>query len=133
MELDAILRAGEEDEEEYYEESAVEEPEALFFMEPDHEEVRMNEDPEVQDYWETGLMTETISALKTGNVDHSQKSSYHCSRKGPIKANCPEKKKTGSLAMDKEAKALREEDHCTKRIRKQKRTWEKIHKQKRHY
>ena len=34
MEIDAILRAGEEDEEEYNEESAAEEPEALFSMEP---------------------------------------------------------------------------------------------------
>ena len=74
MELDAILRAREEDEEEYSEDSAAEEPEALFFMEPDHEEVRTNKDPEVQDHWESGLMTETISTLKTGNVDHSQKS-----------------------------------------------------------
>ena len=45
MELDAILRAREDDEEEYSEESAEEEAEALFFMEPDHDEVRTNEDP----------------------------------------------------------------------------------------
>ena len=93
MELDAILRAREEDEEEYSEDSTKEEAEALFFMEPDHKEVRTNKDPEVQDYWEAGLTTDTISALKTGNIDHSQKSCYYCSRKGHIKANCPERRK----------------------------------------
>ena len=74
MDIDTILRAEEGDKEEYSEDSAAEEPEALLFMEPDHEEVRMNKDPEAQEYWELGLMTETISTLKTENVDHSQKS-----------------------------------------------------------
>ena len=52
MELDAILRAREEDEEEYSKESAkeAEETEALFFMEPNHDEIRTNEDPEAHDY-----------------------------------------------------------------------------------
>ena len=50
MELDAILRAREEDEEEYSEESAKEEAEALFFIEPDHNDVRTNEDPDAHDY-----------------------------------------------------------------------------------
>ena len=90
MELDAILRAREEGKEEYSEDSAEEEAEALFFMEPDHDEVRTNKDPEAHDYWEAGLTTDTISALKTGNVDHSQKSCHHCGHKGHIKANCPE-------------------------------------------
>ena len=90
MDIDTILRAEEGDKEEYSEDSAAEEPEALFFMEPDHEEVRTKEDPEAQEYWESGLMTETLRALKTGNVDHSQKSCYHCGHKGHIKANCPE-------------------------------------------
>ena len=58
------------------EDSVAEEPEALFFMEPDHKEVRMNEDLEAQ--------------------DHSQKSCYHCSCKGHIKANRPEKRKLGA-------------------------------------
>ena len=39
---------------------------------------------------------ETISALKQGNMDHSQKTCYHCSRKGHIKANCPDRKKLGA-------------------------------------
>ena len=101
LEIDTILRAREEDEEEYSEDSAAEESEALFFMEPDHEEVRTNEDPKVQDYWEAGLTTDTISTLKTGNVDHSQKSCYHCSRKGHIKANCPERRKLGACPWTK--------------------------------
>ena len=49
-ELDAMLTAREEGEEEYSEDSAKEEAEALFFMEPDHEEVRTNKDPEAHDY-----------------------------------------------------------------------------------
>ena len=96
MEIDAILRAEEGDEEEYSEDSATEEPEALFFMEPDHEEVRTNKDPEAQEYWESGLMTENLNALKTGKVDHSQKSCYHCGRKGHIKANFPKRRKLGA-------------------------------------
>ena len=77
LNLDAIIREEESEEEEEGEESAPKEQDDLFFMEPDHEEVRTNEDPDAQDYWEAGLMTETLSALKTGNVDHSQKSCYH--------------------------------------------------------
>ena len=101
MELDTILRAREEEEEEYSEESAKEEAEALFFMEPDHNEVRTNKDPEAHDYWEAGLTTDTINFLKTRNVDHSQKSCYHCSRKGHIKANCPERRKLGAQPWTK--------------------------------
>ena len=96
MDLGTILGDEEEDEEEYREDSATEKPKALFFMELDHKEVRTNRDPDAQEYWESGLMTETLSALKTGNVDHSQKSCYHCSRKGNIKANCPKQRKLGA-------------------------------------
>ena len=49
MDLDAILGAREDNEEEYSEESAEEEAEALFFIEPDHDEVRTSEDPEAHD------------------------------------------------------------------------------------
>ena len=96
MDLDAILGARGEDEEEYSEESAEEEVEALFFLEPDHDKVRTNEDPEAHDYWEAGLTTDTISTLKTGNVDCSQKTCYHCNRKGHIKGNYPERRKLGA-------------------------------------
>ena len=96
MDLNAILGDEEEDEEEYSEDSANEEPKALFFMEPDHEEVRTNKDPDAQEYWESGLTTETLSALKTRNVDHSQKSCYLCGRKGHIKANCPKWRRLGA-------------------------------------
>ena len=101
MELDAFLRAREEDKKEYSEQSAKEEAEALFFMEPDNHEVRTKEDPEAHDYWDAGLTTDTISALKTGNVDQSQKSCYHCSCKGHIKANCPERRKLGARQWTK--------------------------------
>ena len=64
-------------------------------MEPDHKEVRTNEEPDAQEYWEAGLMTESLSMLKTGNVDHSQKSCYHCSHKGHLKATGPIQRKLG--------------------------------------
>ena len=98
MEVDTIVEYEGDKEEEDSEESTIEEPESLVFMEPDHEEVRTNEDPDTQDYWEAGLRTETLSTLKTGNIDHSQKSCYHCSLKGNIKANCP--KMEGDLGDD---------------------------------
>ena len=76
--------------------SLTEEAENLFFMEPDHKEVRVNEDPDAQGYWETGLTTESLNVLKTGNIDHSQRSCYHCGCKGHIKANCHERRKVGA-------------------------------------
>ena len=77
MELDAMQRARDDDEEYYSDNSNEEADDALFFMEPDHDKIRSKEDPETQDYWEAGIMTDTISALKIGNMDHSQKSCYH--------------------------------------------------------
>ena len=62
-------------------------------MEPDHDKIRSKEDPKTQDYWETGITTDTINVLKQGNMDHSQKTCYHCNRKGHIKANCPARKR----------------------------------------
>ena len=38
-------------------------PDELFFSAPDYEEIRLCEEPEVQDYWEAGLTTESLSAL----------------------------------------------------------------------
>ena len=92
MELDAIQRDEEESEEEYEEESEEEVDEVLFFMEPNHDKIRAREDLEIQDYWEAGITAETINVLKQGNMDHSQKTCYHCNRKGHIKANCPARK-----------------------------------------
>ena len=93
MELDAMQRAEEDDEEEYDDDSEEEADDALFFMEPDHDKIRAQEDLETQDYWEAGIMTDTINVLKQGNMDHSQKTCYHCNRKGHIKANCPARKR----------------------------------------
>ena len=101
MDIDAIVRDEENEEEEDSEESATKEPEDLFFMEPDHKEVRTNEDPDTQDYWEAGLTTESLSTLKTGNVDNSQKLCYHFGCKGHIKANCPERRKLGARPWTK--------------------------------
>ena len=46
MDPDTIVRDEESEEEEDGEDSAPKEPDDLFFMKPDHEEVRTNEDPE---------------------------------------------------------------------------------------
>ena len=101
IEVDTIVEYEGDKEEEYSKESTTEEPESLFFMELDHEEVRTNEDPNVQEYWEAGITTESLSTLKAGNVDHSQKSCYHCSRKGHIKVNCPKRRKSGAQPWTK--------------------------------
>ena len=74
---------------------------SLFFMEPDHEEFRETEDQETQEYWEAGITKECLNALRSGGVDHSQKQCYHCSHKGHIKANCPERRKLGTQPWKK--------------------------------
>ena len=43
------------------ERSPVKEDGNLFFMEPDHEEVRAREDPDTLGYWEVGLTTESLN------------------------------------------------------------------------
>ena len=93
MELDAIQRDDEESDEEYDEENEGEVDEVLFFMEPNHDKIRAREDLETQEYWEAGITAETINVLKQGNMDHAQKTCYHCNRQGHIKANCPARKK----------------------------------------
>ena len=93
MELDAMQKDEEEDKEEYEEDSEEEADDALFFMEPNHDKLRAREDLKMQEYWEAGITPETISVLKQGNMDHAQKTCYHCNRKGHIKANCPARKR----------------------------------------
>ena len=89
-----MQRDEEEDEEESdNNESEEEADEALFFMEPDHNKMRAREELETQEYWEAGISADTINMLKQGNMDHSQKTYYHCNKKGHIKANCPAQKK----------------------------------------
>ena len=89
MELDAMQRAEEESEKEYNEDSEEEVDEVLFFMEPNHDKIRAREDLETQEYWEAGITAETIHVLNKGNMDHAQKTCYHCNRQGHIKANYP--------------------------------------------
>ena len=102
MELDALQRAKEDDEEEYDNDDSEEEADnALFFMEPDHDKIRAREDLETQDYWEAGITTDTINVLKQGNMDHSQKTCYHCNCKGHIKANCPARKRLDAKSWTK--------------------------------
>ena len=95
MELDAMQRAEEEEEEEEYDDDNSEEEadKALFFMEPEHNKIRAQEDLETQEYREAGISADTINVLKQGNMDHSQNTCYHCNRKGHIKANCPAQKR----------------------------------------
>ena len=95
MEIDTMIRALEAEGEEPSGGSENEDGEEgpLFFMEHNHDQLRAQEESDAHDYWEAGITSETISALKQGNLDHSQKVCYHCSRKGHIKANCPSRKK----------------------------------------
>ena len=83
--------AGEEKEEEE-EQDDLEMANSLFFMEPNYEGIKDMEDQEVRDYWEAGIMSECLSALKSGDIDHSWVLCYHCSCRGHIKANCPARK-----------------------------------------
>ena len=64
----------------------------LFFMALNHDKLRSREEIDATDYWEAGITAEAICTLKQGNMDHSQKTCYHCDRKGHIKANCPARK-----------------------------------------
>ena len=126
MDIDTILRAEEGDKEEYSEDSATEEPEALFFMEPDHEEVR------------TKKRSRGTKVLGVGTHDrnHQHSEDRECrslpevlltlQSQGTHQSKLPRKKKTGSSAMDKEARALREEDRHTKRIQNRKRMWKRF-------
>ena len=95
MEIGAMIKALEEEQECSDEESEEEseDEESLFFMEHNHDQLRAQEEPNAQSYWESGVTPETINALKQGNMDHSGKVCYHCSRKGHIKANCPARRK----------------------------------------
>ena len=70
MQIDAMTGYKENREDEDSEGSLIKEDDNLFFMEPDHKEVRVREDPDTQGYWEAGLTTESLNALKTGNIDH---------------------------------------------------------------
>ena len=70
MEIDAMIRALEEEERESVKESK-EESQAdgpLFFMEHNHDQLRAQEESDAQDYWESGITSETINALKQGNI-----------------------------------------------------------------
>ena len=92
MELDAIQKEEEGSGEEYEEGSEEEVDDVLFFMAPNHDKLRSREEIDATDYWEAGITAEAICTLKQGNMDHSQKTCYHCDRKGHIKANCPARK-----------------------------------------
>ena len=97
-----MQRAEEEEEEEYDNDDSEEEAdEALFFMEPEHDKMRAQEDLETQEYWEAGISADTINVLKQENMDHSQKTCFHCNRKGHIKANCLAQKRLDTKPLIK--------------------------------
>ena len=89
------MQRDEEEDEEEYDDDKIEQvvDKALYFMEPDHNKMRAQEELETQEYWEAGISADTINMLKQGNMDHSQKTCYHCNRKGHIKANCLARKR----------------------------------------
>ena len=78
MEVDAMLESGEDKEKGDSKKSAPEEHKTLFFMEPDHKEVRTNEDRRAREYREAGVTSECLSALKVEDIDHSQTQCYQC-------------------------------------------------------
>ena len=101
MEIDAITRYKRNRDDEGCKSHLTKNPAELIFMDPDHKEVRINEGPDVQDYWEAGLMTESLNALKTGRVDHLQIVCYHCGYRGYMKTNCPDRRKLNTQAWDR--------------------------------
>ena len=64
MEINAIIEKDYKGDEERKEEDSLEAQESLFFMEPDHEEIREMEDQDAQEYWEVGVTSECLSGLK---------------------------------------------------------------------
>ena len=73
VQVNTIMEHEEDKEEEDSKENAMEELKSVCFMEPDHEEVRTSEDSDIQEYWETGITSKSLSMQKAGNLDHSQK------------------------------------------------------------
>ena len=78
----------EDKEEEDSKENTMEELKSVCFMEPDHKEVKMSEDSDVQEYWEAGITSKSLSMQKAGNIDCSQKTGHHYPWTGQIKTKC---------------------------------------------
>ena len=107
MEIDAIIGEERNTDDGGHISYSTKRPDDLFFMDPDHKEVRISEEPEVQDYWEAGLTTELLSALKTGRADHSQIVCYHRNYRGHIKANCLDRRYSNKQPWDRRWKTGR--------------------------
>ena len=82
-----MLQGAGKENEEGEEQDGPEMANSLFFMAPDCKGIRDMEDQEVRDYWEAGITSKCLSALKSGDIDHSRVLCYHCSRWGYITAN----------------------------------------------
>ena len=88
MELGAITAEKDWNEDYRADDQLHETPGELFFANPDYENVSLCEEPEAQDYWESGLTVESLEALRLGSWYHSHSMCYNCKNKGHIKANC---------------------------------------------
>ena len=100
MEIDAIIGDKRNTDNGGHVSHSTKRPDNLFFTDPDYKEVRISEEPEVQDYWEAGHTTESLSTLKTGRADHSQIICYYCNYRGHIKANCPDRRYSNKQPWD---------------------------------
>ena len=101
MEIDQMWQQGQDEGEEGDSELNTDSEEgeegvgSLFFMASDHESIRKQEAAAAHEYWESGITVESLNLLKTGNFDHKDKVCYHCEKRGHIKANCPERRRSG--------------------------------------
>ena len=76
MHIDTMLQGAEKEDKEWEEQDNPKIDNSLFFMEPNHDEIRHMEDQEVREYWEAGVTSECLSALKSGDIDHSRVQCY---------------------------------------------------------
>ena len=73
--------------------------------------VRLCEEPQAHDYWETGLTVEALDALRVGSWDQSRSMCYHCKNKGHIKANCPDRRVADRKPWERAWKARKRKQH----------------------
>ena len=83
----------------------------LFFSHPDYEMVRLCEEPQAHDYWETGLTVEALDTLRLGSWDQSHSMCYHCKNRGHIKANCPDRRVADRKPWERAWKARKRKQH----------------------
>ena len=92
MNLGAITAEGGWEEDYGSDDQSYKASEELFFAAPDYKDIRLCEEPEVHEYWESGLTVESLEALRRGKGEHSISMCYHCNARGHLKANCPDRR-----------------------------------------